>query len=71
VGGLPELVRDGRTGRLIEVDDATALGDALEELVTDASLRRRMSEEARADALERFDARKNALRVFEFIRSRA
>jgi glycosyltransferase involved in cell wall biosynthesis len=71
VGGLPELVRDGETGRLVDVDDATALGDALEELVTNNALRRRMSAQARADAVERFDSRKNALRVFEFIRSRA
>jgi glycosyltransferase involved in cell wall biosynthesis len=71
VGGLPELVRDGETGRLIDADDAAALGDALDELVTDAALRRRMAAAARADALERFDARRNALRVFEFIRSRA
>jgi glycosyltransferase involved in cell wall biosynthesis len=70
VGGLPELVRSGQTGRLLDIDDAAALGDALEELVTDTALRQRMSTEARADAVERFDSRKNALRVFEFIRSR-
>jgi hypothetical protein len=29
-----------------------------------------MSEHARADALRRFDARENAHRLFEFVRSR-
>ena len=69
VGGLPELVVDGESGRLCDVDDAEALGDALEELIADESLRRRMSERARRDAEQRFDYRKNALRVFDVVRS--
>ena len=69
VGGLPELVVDGESGRLVDVDDGDGLGDALEELVNDAPLRRRMSERARRDAEQRFDYRKNALRVFELVRS--
>ena len=71
VGGLPELVREGETGRSVEVDDANALGDALEQLICDADLRRRMSQRAREDAEERFDYRKNALRVFELVRAHA
>ena len=69
IGGLPDLVRDGSTGRLIDVDDADRLGDALEELVSDTTLRHRMSRDARQDALERFDARTNALRLFDFVRT--
>jgi glycosyltransferase involved in cell wall biosynthesis len=71
VGGMPELVRDGETGRLVDVDDAARLGDALEELATNADLRARMSAAARLDATQRFDARTNALRVFDFVRTRA
>jgi glycosyltransferase involved in cell wall biosynthesis len=71
VGGLPELVREGETGRSVDVDDGDALGDALEQLIADPELRRRMSARARADAEERFDYRKNALRVFELVRSHA
>jgi len=71
VGGLPELVVDGESGSLVDVDDGDALGDALEQLVGDAALRRRMSERARRDAEQRFDYRKNALRVFELVRGYA
>lgn len=71
VGGLPELVVDGESGRLCDVDDGEALGDALEQLIDDEGLRRRMSERARRDAEQRFDYRKNALRVFELVRATA
>ena len=71
VGGLPELVVDGESGRLCDVDDAGGLGDALDQLIGDEALRRRMSERARRDAEQRFDYRKNALRVFELVRGMA
>ena len=35
VGGIPDIVLDGKTGRLLEAGDSAALGDALEMLVTD------------------------------------
>jgi glycosyltransferase involved in cell wall biosynthesis len=69
VGGLPELVREGETGRLVEVDDRDALGDAILELVNDATLRRRMSLAARKEAERRFNCKANALQLFEFIRA--
>lgn len=69
IGGVGELVTDGETGRLIDVDDAQQLGDAVEELVTDVALRLQMSARARIDATARFDARINARRLFEFVRS--
>ncbi|SDQ83973.1 starch synthase [Quadrisphaera sp. DSM 44207] len=34
-GGIPSLVRDGETGRLVPVDDAPALAAALDELLAD------------------------------------
>ena len=70
VGGIPDIVLPGKTGYLLDSGDRAALGDALEALVTDAGSRRSMGESARADALERFDARQNARRLFEFVRSR-
>jgi glycosyltransferase involved in cell wall biosynthesis len=70
VGGIPDLVLDGKTGHLLEAGDSAALGDVIETLVTDASLRRRMGERGRADALQRFDVRENARRLFEFVSSR-
>lgn len=47
VGGAPEAVADGRTGILVPPGDATALGWALENLVTNGLLRRRMGQAGR------------------------
>jgi glycosyltransferase involved in cell wall biosynthesis len=70
VGGIPDMVREGSTGHLINVDDAGMLGDALEALVADPARRRAMAEQARIEAVCRFAARDNALKLFEFVRSR-
>ena len=70
VGGIPDAVREGVTGHLVAPDDAGALGDALESLVIDSSRRGRMALACRAEAAERFEARTNARRLFEFVRSR-
>jgi glycosyltransferase involved in cell wall biosynthesis len=48
LSGIPELVRDGETGLLVEPGDARALADALRRLLTDESLRARLGESARA-----------------------
>jgi glycosyltransferase involved in cell wall biosynthesis len=61
-------VEHGRSGLLVPPDDASALGDALEQLVDDASLRREMGARGRAIAEERFDARRNALAVLDLMR---
>jgi glycosyltransferase involved in cell wall biosynthesis len=42
VGGLPEIVEDGRTGYLIPPGDVVQLADAVTRLLLDAPLRRRM-----------------------------
>jgi glycosyltransferase involved in cell wall biosynthesis len=70
VGGLPDLVREGETGLTLAVDDADALGDALEQLTGDAALRARMSQAARTDALARFDAVVTSKALFDFVLTR-
>lgn len=70
VGGIPDMVKEGVTGHLVEVDDAAALGDALESLVLDAGKRSRMGTVCREEAARRFEVRTNARRLFEFVRSR-
>jgi glycosyltransferase involved in cell wall biosynthesis/GT2 family glycosyltransferase len=50
-GGIPEVAADGETALLVEPDDADALEAALERLIADADLRRRMGAAAR----ERFE----------------
>ena len=48
VGGLRDLVVDGETGLLVPPGDVRALREALERLLGDAELRRRLGESARA-----------------------
>lgn len=54
VGGLPELVVPGRTGLLVQPEDAAALSSALVELAGDLERVRRLGAAGRARALERF-----------------
>lgn len=53
-GGIPELVEDGVTGRLVERGDAHALSRALQELLDDPARASRMGRAARARAEMRF-----------------
>jgi glycosyltransferase involved in cell wall biosynthesis len=53
-GAFPELVEDDSTGLLFAPGDASALADALERLVRDAGLRRRLGEAARSHVASRF-----------------
>ena len=50
VGGLPDIVADGETGRLVEVNDVTGLGAALVDLHNDPKSRLRMSNAGRERA---------------------
>jgi glycosyltransferase involved in cell wall biosynthesis len=55
VGGIPELVADGVTGRIVEPRDADGLAAALREILSDSELAERMSAAAR-DASQTFGA---------------
>ncbi len=68
VGGLPEMVRDGLDGLLVEPGSAEALAAALERLATDGEARRALAARARAEAPARFDARLTAKRVADILR---
>lgn len=54
VGGIPSVVADGETGRLVAAGDAEALRDALAELARDRELARSMGESARLVAEQRY-----------------
>jgi len=45
-GGVPEVIQDGITGMMTPLHDEAAYADALERLIKDESLRRKMSEAA-------------------------
>jgi glycosyltransferase involved in cell wall biosynthesis len=70
IGGIPDLVQEGRTGYTVDVDDEAAFTDALLSLVNDPAARRAMAAAARADAGERFSVHANAAKLFSFVRSR-
>lgn len=63
VGGVPELVADGATGRVVAPDDAAALAAAIATYASDESLRRRHGEAAAARAAASFDPGEVAGRV--------
>jgi glycosyltransferase involved in cell wall biosynthesis len=54
VGGLRDLVVDGQTGLVVPPRDPAALRSALERLLADAGLRRRLGSAGRVRAQERF-----------------
>ena len=54
VGGLPDLIDDGRTGILVAPDDATALSEAIRGVLTDQKRKSSLCEAARAGVEQRF-----------------
>lgn len=55
VGGIPELVEDGRSGLLLPPDDPAALVVALRKVLADEALRSALGAAARQRALAEFD----------------
>lgn len=54
VGGLPEILDDGRSGLLVPPGDAQALGAAIDRIVADAGLRSQIGENGRARVTKQF-----------------
>jgi len=67
VGALPEAVTHGETGWIVPPDDPSALAAALQALAGDAALRSRLSAQAAAVGLERFDAETNYGRLIRTV----
>ncbi len=57
VGGIPELIEDGRNGRLLEVSDIEGLARAITDLIRDPDTRARMGDANRERAGEYTAAR--------------
>ena len=55
VGGIPDLIEDGRCGLLIPPDDVERLSDALRRVIGDRNLRSRLGAAAQDRARELFD----------------
>jgi glycosyltransferase involved in cell wall biosynthesis len=63
VGGIPEMVVDGQTGRLVPPRDPVALADALGTLIGDGHERARLGRAARARAESAFSLEAHAGRL--------
>ncbi len=68
-GGIPDVIRDECTGLLTRERDATGLAAAVERLLADPALARRLAAAARSDAAARFAPASIAARYAEVYRS--
>ncbi|MBA2503857.1 MAG: glycosyltransferase family 4 protein [Pyrinomonadaceae bacterium] len=68
VGGLPEIVEEGVTGRLVPPNDREAFAAAISELLTERELLRRMGEEGRRRVEKLFSDEANAPAVLNIYR---
>jgi glycosyltransferase involved in cell wall biosynthesis len=55
VGGIPEVVEDGKSGYLVPPSDPAALARAIEAFLDDDQMRISFSRRARQRAIEKFD----------------
>ncbi|MEW6100988.1 MAG: glycosyltransferase family 4 protein [Candidatus Omnitrophota bacterium] len=65
VGGIPELVKDGKNGFLVPVADCKALAEAIACLLKDKSLRLSMGEAGRKMVDEKFSAERTTAEIEE------
>ena len=68
ITGIPELIRDGIEGALVTPASVEELVSAIAMLMDQPELRRQMSEHSRQRVAERYDLRKNALRMSELFK---
>jgi glycosyltransferase involved in cell wall biosynthesis len=68
VGGVPELVRDGETGYLVECADINCTAGLIERLITDSELRCKMGLKGKEVAMDRFN-KSNMVKMYDCIYS--
>ena len=59
VGGLPEVVKNGITGIIVEPKNPEQTANAIERLLNDESLRIKMGEDGRRNVIDNFDWEKS------------
>jgi len=62
-GAFPEVIEDGQSGLLVPPRDAAALADAIERLMKDSYVRRKLGQAARRRISEHFSWRETAVRT--------
>jgi len=63
VSGVPEILDDGRAGRIVPIDDLEALESAIAALLDDREVQRELTDVGRTRAEELFDLKKNVARL--------
>jgi len=69
VSGIPELIDDGQTGFLVQPGDAQALAAAMQTLLVDEKLRRRLAIAGRQKVLQEFDVHQNAAQLVSLFKA--
>ena len=69
IGGIPEVVVDGKTGLLFETENPRTLADRIERLAADPGLQRALADAGRKKAAELFSPEKNVRTLIESIKS--
>ena len=70
ITGVPELIREGVDGLLVAPADEDALVEAIERLMDDAALRRRLAESGREQVMAHYNLQRNTERLAEIFRRR-
>ena len=68
VGAFEELVKDGVTGNLVEVDDVTAIATKLHRLLVDDEMRAAYAKAARENVVANFSIEKEAASILAIYR---
>ena len=63
IGGIPELVKDGETGYLVEAEDVDMFEERLRKLLDNPQKRRQMGQKGREHMMENYDSRNIAQRI--------
>jgi colanic acid/amylovoran biosynthesis glycosyltransferase len=69
LAGIPELVRHGETGLLVNPDDPAAVAEAIIRLALDDPLRVDLGKKARALAIKQHDQRRNSRQLLDLMAS--
>jgi len=69
VGGIPELVADGKTGVLVPAGDAGEFKNAISKLISDPDYQERLVRRARTEVERRYDIEANVRRLSQYFES--
>ena len=69
VGGVPEIIQDGKNGLLVPPQDPVKLTEAVLEVIADTTLAQRLARTAREETLAKFSTLERCARIADFYRT--